>query len=131
MSEVLFVCTGNAARSQFAEAIYGNRFAESVSSAGTEAIVGKPLPEDVLTVLNEQGLEADDLYRKQLNVNLVATAKKLILMAEGSLPPYLDNAKNIIFWSIEDPRGKGLDAHRVAFEEVRSAIEKEFDEGQS
>ena len=128
MSEVVFVCTGNAARSQFAEAIYRDRFGESVSSAGTEAIVGKPLPEDVLTVLKEEGLRADGLHRKLLNVHIVATAKKLILMTENSLPPYLDNAKHIIFWRIEDPRGKGLEAHRNAYQLIGSAIKREFGE---
>lgn len=126
MNEVLFICTGNAARSQFAEAIYRDRYGDNAQSAGTEVIKGKPLPDDVVSVLDEHSLSHENLYRKQLNQNLALTARKLVLMTEESLPAYLDQARHIIFWYIDDPRGKGLEAHRKAFEEVSAAMDKEF-----
>lgn len=126
MSEVVFVCTGNAARSQFAEAIYRDRYGDNVQSAGTDVTEGKPLPDDVVSVLDEHNLSHENLYRKQLSQNLALTARKLVLMTEESLPTYLDQVRHLVFWYVDDPRGKGIDAHRQAFEEISAAMDKEF-----
>ncbi len=119
----LFICTGNAARSQFAEAIYNSKTgSHDAFSAGTEVIEGKPLPDDVVAVLESEGISKEGLYRKQLTEELAKAADRIYLMTDKSVPDYLSEDK-VIFWDIEDPRGKGFDAHQHVFDQIESLIE--------
>lgn len=126
MAEVLFVCNGNAARSQYAEALYRAKLGDDVQSAGTEAIIGKPLPEHVLTVLSENGLNAEDLRRKQITENMALLARKVIVMADGPYPPYFSRINHAVFWYVDDPRGQDLDTHRETFKKISDLVEAEF-----
>jgi len=123
MMKPLFICTGNAARSQFAEAIYNSETnSHDAFSAGTEVIVGKPMPDMVVSVLESEGISKEGLYRKQLTQKLVRAADHIYLMTDQSVPDYLPEDK-VIFWDVEDPRGKDLQAHQHAFNEVKNLIE--------
>lgn len=118
----IFICTGNAARSQFAEAIYNAKTnSHDASSAGTEVIEGKPLPDDAINVLKSEGLSSNRLYRKQISEELVKIADRIFLMTDQSVPNYLPKDK-VVFWDIEDPRGKGLEAHQQVFNEIKEKI---------
>lgn len=123
---VLFLCTGNTARSQMAEAFLrhyaGDRF--EVHSAGFEPSVIHPL---VYQVMAEVGLDLAGQYSKNI-------ADYLSKMHFGYLITVCDRAEarcpvfpgvgQRFFWPFEDPAAfQGTPEERVAkFREVRDQI---------
>lgn len=118
----LFICTGNAARSQFGQVIYNKLSPSGIAlSAGTEAIIRKPMPEHVIEVLLENELSSGNLYRKKLDEELFNEAELVVLMTEKSVPDYVTGLK-VVTWHVEDPRGLGLEAHRKSFREIEQLV---------
>lgn len=125
---VLFVCSGNSARSQLAEAIARHLAAGAVSvrSAGPKPAGVHPM---TLTVLKELGLSADGLRSKSIDevkgkFDFVIT---LCDVAREACPPFADGAE-LIHWSLADPaqsdssRRNLLLAFRRSAEELRLRI---------
>lgn len=83
---VLFVCTGNIARSASAELISRNRSPENsrlvFASAGTAAVVGSPVAEEVAVELRARGVPCDGHRAQQLTGEMVRHAD-LVLAMEG------------------------------------------------
>lgn len=125
MSEVLFVCAGNAARSQMGEAFYNQvRGDGAAESAGTEAIVGKPMPPYVLEVMNEVGIDVSKAQRKLISEEMAARAAKIILLTDKSLPEYLQADSKVEIWDITDPRYTDLDFHRQTRDAVKARVDQ-------
>jgi len=100
---LLFVCTGNSARSQLAEAIARDlaRETAAVFSAGPKPAGVHPM---TLTVLKELGLPADNLRSKSIDevggrFDFVIT---LCDVAREDCPPFQRRA-DLIHWSLPDP----------------------------
>ncbi len=120
---ILFVCTGNVARSQFAEVIYNHLSkTKNASSAGTVAKVGEPIHPDVLATFERHFLKHEGLFRKQITKEMVAKADKIILMTQEALPAYLADSPKVSDWDIDDPRGQGLEAHELVYKKLREKI---------
>lgn len=117
---VLFICDGNAARSQEAEVFYkvflhGGK----AESAGVNAIAGKPIPDVVEQVMREKGLSTEGCHRKKLTEDHMKAADIVVsFVKEESLPLYA-RAPHVIYWGVPDPRYKDQAFHR----EVRDDIE--------
>jgi len=126
-TRVLFLCTGNSARSQMAEAFLrkygGDRFA--AHSAGLEPKEIHPLTRRVLA---EVGIDMAGQYAKDLS-------QFMFRMHFGYLITVCDRAEQRcpifpgmgvrLHWSFEDPAAaSGTDEERLAvFREVRDQIE--------
>jgi arsenate reductase len=126
---VLFVCTGNRARSQMAEGllrhIAGDRF--EVHSAGT---LPSGLSELTVAAMHEIGIDVSRQWSKHVDdfegqsFNYVITVCDT---AKESCPVFPGGEQ--LHWSIEDPsdieaRGVPLvEAFRIAREELRKRIE--------
>ncbi len=124
MSSVLFLCTGNSARSQLAEALF-RHLAEDrfqVYSAGTQPL---KVDERVYQVLSQQGIEQSDLHSK--------TVSDLPLDHFSFVITLCDNAKNecasypeseaLIHWDLPDPKlQQGIDAFQKTFVELEERI---------
>lgn len=124
---VLFLCTGNTARSQLAEALLRHyapaRF--EVTSAGLEPGVLNPY---TVRVLEERGIATSDLYAKGVIPMLgKRTFHYLITVcarAEQNCPVF-PGVSYRLAWPFEDPAAfQGSDAEKLEkFREVLGAIE--------
>ena len=124
--KVLFLCTGNSARSQMAEALLrkfaGDRF--EVSSAGLEPQGVHPL---ATTVMKEIGFDLSGQLSKdvgqflgQAHFSYVIT---LCAQAEDRCPIF-PGATTRLHWPFEDPAGfEGTDKQKLnKFREIRDQI---------
>ncbi len=132
-AKVLFLCTGNSARSQMAEAFLnkhgGDRY--DAYSAGTEPKGINPYTE---RVMEEVGMSLSGRYSKhvreymgKINFAYVIT---LCDEAEKSCPAIFPGIGQILHWSFEDPAAfVGSDEEKLAkFREVRDRIERRINE---
>ena len=126
---VLFMCTGNVARSQLAEGLLrhlaGDRF--EVFSGGVIPSYVRP---NAITVMNELGIDISDHRSKSVN-ELVDTPFDFVITvcdyAAQRCPTFPGDAKRI-HWSIADPVAIGddqaqLEAFRTARDDLRGRIE--------
>ena len=129
---VLFVCVGNAGRSQMAEAIF-NKLKSSefqAISAGTRP--AKEVNPLVIQALSEIGIDASKNRPKPISPQMVADAEKIITMGceAGEFCPARFLPK-IDDWKIEDPVGKSLDGIRSIRDAIRERVERLLQELQS
>jgi arsenate reductase len=125
---VLFLCTGNSARSQIAEALLrkhgGGRF--EAYSAGLEPTVINPL---TVRVLAEVGIDASGQWAKPVSMYLGNTHFGYIITvcsnAEERCPLFPGVAIRL-HWPFQDPAAAwGNEDERLAvFREVRDQIEE-------
>jgi protein-tyrosine-phosphatase len=106
--QVLFVCAGNAARSQLAAALLARRAAGriAVHSAGAHPASG--LDPFVARVLAEDGIEAADAFPKPITDDVVAAADLVITMGCGEACPAVPD-RYYLDWPVSDPDGATLE----------------------
>jgi arsenate reductase len=130
MKRVLFVCTGNRARSQMAEGLLrrlaGDRF--EARSAGTQP---KGLATHTVDVMREIGIDVSGQRSKHVDEYAGQTFDYVITVCDSarqSCPVFAGGGQRI-HWDVEDPanaeaRGETpLAAFRAARDELSSRIE--------
>jgi arsenate reductase (thioredoxin) len=127
VSKVLFLCTGNSARSQMAEAylrLYaGDRF--EVHSAGLKP---KGIHPFTVQVMAEVGCSLEGQASKGVEVYLGRTLFKYLITvcdhAEQNCPTVWPGVNQRLHWSFEDPAAtEGSDEVKLAkFHQVRDQI---------
>lgn len=127
---VLFLCTGNSARSQMAEALLrkygGDRF--DVYSAGLEPSVINPF---TVKVLNEAGIDASAQYSKPLTTFMGKRDFDYLITVCSSADekcPFFPGMGKRMHWPFEDPAALiGSDEEKTAkFREIRDQIEEKI-----
>lgn len=80
---ILCVCTGNVCRSPAAERLLAARLGEavSVSSAGTHALIGKPVSPPMARLIADAGAEPRGFSARLINEALVRRADLILAMA--------------------------------------------------
>lgn len=129
--KVLFLCTGNSARSQMAEAILrkhaGDKF--DVFSAGLEP---KGINPFTVLVMKEAGYDLTSQYSKQLNVYYAKYQFDYLITvcsdAEKNCP-FFPGVSVRLHWPFDDPAAvKGDDEAVLSkFREIRDQIEQKID----
>jgi arsenate reductase (thioredoxin) len=115
---VLFLCIGNAGRSQMAQAFLERHGGHEVRSAGSRAETA--LHPEVVTVMRELGFDLSDRTPRQLEPDAdAAWADVVVTMGCGDVCPVLPG-KSYVDWGLEDPAGKPLERVR----EIRDDIER-------
>jgi arsenate reductase (thioredoxin) len=131
---VLFLCTGNSARSQMAEGLLrheaDDRF--EVFSAGTIASFVRP---QAISVMSEIGIDISGQRSKSLDEFLTESFDYVITVCDHANQrcPVFPGMARRIHWSIDDPVTSGpgpeeLAAFRQARDELRQRIRKLIDE---
>ena len=128
--KVIFLCTGNSARSQMAEAflrVYASDHFD-VYSAGIEP-KGHILPE-VMAVMRERGLEMEGQTSKSVREYLGKTIFSYTITvcaeAEENCPTVFLSMGTHEHWSFDDPaKFQGSDLEKIKFtRQVRDQIEQ-------
>jgi len=125
---VLFLCTGNSARSQMAEGLLrqlaGHRF--EVRSAGTLPSFVRP---QAIAVMNEVGIDISGHLSKSLDEFLDTPLDYVITVCDHASQrcPVFPGSVRRIHWSIDDPVISGseetqLEAFRHARDELQERI---------
>ena len=124
--KVMFLCTGNSARSQMAEgwlrSLAGDHF--DVVSAGTEPTSVNPL---AVQVMRERGIDISGHTSKPVSQFLGEHFRFLITVCDSAREqcPIFPGVSKRIHWPLEDPAAAaGSEAERLAvFRRIRDEIE--------
>ena len=125
---VLFLCTGNSARSQMAEALVEHRTGGAVAtcSAGSHP---KPLHPDAVRVMAERGIDIADRTSKSLTRFTRRRFDRVITLCDKvrEVCPDFPGSPVTAHWSIPDParaddQGDGLDRFRAVADEIDGRI---------
>jgi arsenate reductase len=122
---VLFLCTGNSARSQMAEGILrhlaGDRF--EVFSAGTKPSVVNPL---AIAAMSEIGIDISSHRSKHVNECFGKSIDTVITVCDNAKEtcPIFPGVQQQLHWSFEDPAAaQGSEEERLAcFRKIRDRI---------
>jgi arsenate reductase len=123
MKTVIFACVHNAGRSQMAAALF-NRLADPAKgralSAGTAP--GDRVHPEVVTVMQEAGIDLSRARPQKLTPELAAQAQLLVTMGCGDECPYVPGVRRDD-WPLEDPKGKPIERVRAIRDDIRARVE--------
>jgi arsenate reductase len=132
-TRVLFLCTGNSARSQMAEAFL-RHFAGDRFEAHSAGLKPKPINPLTLVVMEEAGLEMSGQQSKGVEIYLGKTHFEYLITvcddADKNCPTVWPGVNQRLHWSFEDPaQFVGTKEQKLAkFRQVRDLIrEREID----
>ena len=128
MANVLFLCIGNAGRSQMAHAFLERIGGHEVRSAGSRA--EQHLHLEVVEVMYELGYDLSGRTPRQLEPEAdAAWADVVVTMGCGDVCPVLPG-KSYVDWGLEDPAGQSLERVRELRDEIAvrvAALARELD----
>lgn len=144
MRRILFVCTANICRSPMAETIFNalakdKGLAFRARSAGTAALVGKPMAPNAVAVLEELGIYPEDHQARQVDRAMLAEAELVLAMGprhvaalrrlcDGlageiyTLPEYATGVSSDE--TISDPYGHTISTYRSSVRQLLRYIEQ-------
>lgn len=117
---LLFICVGNAGRSQMAHAFLERIGGHEVRSAGSRAELH--LHSEVIEVMDEIGYDLSGRTPRQLQPEEdAAWADVVVAMGCGDACPVLPG-KAYVEWGLEDPAGKSIDRVRALRDEIQKRV---------
>lgn len=128
--KVLFICRGNVARSQWAEALF-NHYSKNYRaiSAGTEVNhkEGQTLEKymHVCETMALEGVVIGHYRRKQLTPQAIKSSDYVIALIEKIYcPGYLLQNSNVIYWDVPDPKGADYETHVRIKDSIKGLVRK-------
>jgi arsenate reductase len=115
-SKVLFVCIGNACRSQMAQAfarVYGKDVIEPESAGLTPAVM---IPEVTHWVMRERGITLDEQFPKEVGMVPLSEMDLVVNLSGRPLPGV--PAEKLREWRVRDPIGEKDAVHEQVRDEV-------------
>ena len=130
---VLFLCTGNSARSQMAEAFL-HKYAGDIFEAHSAGLEPRGVHPLTVQVMNEVGIDVSDQTSKGIETYLGKLLFQYLITvcddADQNCPTVWPGVNTRLHWSFEDPEiFEGTEQETLArFREVRDSIEKKIHE---
>ncbi len=118
MRRALFVCIGNAGRSQMAQAFYEQLGGEA-RSAGSRP--ESQLHGSVVEAMNEAGIDISSRRPKGFTDADVEWADLVVTMGCGDVCPFFPG-KEYVDWNLPDPAAMPPDEVRALREEIRRRV---------
>ena len=108
MENILFVCTGNSARSIIAESIVNNKYNDKFKAYSAGSNPSGEINKDIKRYLNNKGFNLQDYSSKNFSMFIDGEIKidHIITVcnnANNELCPIWPKENQIIHWNIEDP----------------------------
>jgi arsenate reductase (thioredoxin) len=122
-NRVLFLCTGNSARSQMAEAllrlIAGNYF--EAASAGTHPVGMNPM---TIEVMKELGIDMTHHRSKHVQEFAGQAFDYVVTVCDRAKEtcPIFPTASHVLHWSFDDPAAAPEAQRRQVFRQIRDEI---------
>jgi arsenate reductase len=121
VANVLFLCIGNAGRSQMAHAFLEAYGGHEVRSAGSRAETS--LHPEAVEVMRELGFDLSDRRPRQLRPQEdAAWADTVVTMGCGDVCPVLPG-KDYVDWQLEDPARMPVERVRELRDEIRRRVD--------
>jgi len=143
MPSVIFVCTGNLHRSPMAEYLFKDILGDTpdwlVSSAGTYTRNGLPTNTEVLTVLQNYGIDAAAHRTREVNHRLLHNHNLVLCLAENhkealraEFPDLIDRIFLLSemvgrMEGVDDPIGGPLIEYQAAAREIMNYLTQGYD----
>ena len=108
MKNILFVCTGNSARSIIAESIVNNKYNDKFKAYSAGSNPSGEINKDIKRYLNNKGFNLQDYSSKNFSMFIDGEIKidhviTVCNNANNELCPIWPKKNQIIHWNIEDP----------------------------
>jgi arsenate reductase len=122
-TRVLFVCIGNACRSQLAEALAKHTAFDVIeSSSGGLSPLGSIAPL-VEKVLEERGVPCEDQHSKAVSAAACKNADIIVNMSGAHGDRVFPKGRAAIEdWAVDDPYGLPVEAYREACDEIEARL---------
>ncbi|QQR82187.1 hypothetical protein IPJ70_02780 [Candidatus Campbellbacteria bacterium] len=132
---ILFICKNNQFRSQMAAALYNILTnTNDASSAGTyvgapDALENVPIEKffqsaDFFELMEHHGMYIRDMRTKKLLPEMLSKADIAVSMAEEPfVPEFLRTAKNVIWWTVENPPVATKEVSQKTFDQILPLIQ--------
>jgi arsenate reductase len=123
-TKVLFVCYGNACRSQMAEAIARHTAADVIEASSAGLVPFGQIPRTTTEVLSERGISADGQSSKGLRQEDLAAADLVINMTGRSgASIFKEGLPRSEDWDVGDPFGSDLAVYREICDQIEGRVE--------
>ena len=123
-TRVLFLCIGNACRSQMAEAIARHRASDVIEASSAGLVPYGEIPHTTLTVLGEIGISVEGQTSKPLRPEDISEADIVINMTgRPGAAIFAEPAAKIEDWDVGDPYGFHLAVYRAIRDEIERRVE--------
>ena len=103
---ILFLCVGNSARSQIAEALAKDMLPKSFDIRSAGSVPAKDIHKDTIFVMNDIGIDISTRKTKSINSieeNFMDNLDYAITLCAEEVCPVVPEATKIFHWPNEDP----------------------------
>jgi arsenate reductase len=127
--KVLFLCTGNAARSQMAEALARADHGDVIDPFSAGSRPAELVHHLAIAAIEELGIPMDGAYTKSAADFADVSFDAVVTVCDSAARdcPVWPNAKRLEHWSIEDPSWADPEVRLERFRETRDDLRRRID----